>query len=87
MKAGVDYAAMSDPDHNPNFRRTWAELRQVGDTAQEITEGAALKAIGRMLALATEATGDDREELFEAADEIRQAGGLAWDDILGKKAA
>ncbi len=87
MKAGVDFAAMSDPARNPMFRRTWNEPRQIGAIAEQVTRGTALKSITRLLRLISETSGSDREELFEAADEIRQASGLAWDEILGKKAA
>ena len=87
MSRGNNHAAMSDPDMNPMFSRAWNEPRRLGEITEEITKATALKSITRLLGLIPETSGSDREELFEAADEIRQAGGLAWDDILGKKAA
>ena len=84
---GNNYAAMSDPDKNPHFRRTWNEPLQIGAIVQEITKATALKSITRLLGLIPETSGSDREELFEAADEIREAGGLNWADVLAKKAA
>ena len=87
MRVGRDYAAMSDPDRNPMFRRTWNEPRQIGDIAEEITRTAAMKAITRLLGLVGEATGEDRETSFAAADKIRETAGLSWSDVIGRRAA
>ena len=87
MRRGNNYAAMSDPDMNPMFRRTWNEPRQIGEIADEIARTAARKAITRLLGLAADANGEDRETCFAAADEIRKTAGLDWDQVLGRPAA
>ena len=87
MSRGNRYAVQSDPDRNPNFRRAWNEPQPIGPIVQEITRDAALKAIGRMLTLAAEATGEDRETSFAAANEIRKTAGLDWGDVLWREVA
>ena len=87
MRGGRDYATQSDPDRNPQFSRVWNEPRRLGEITEEITRATALKAITRLLGLIPETRGSEREELFEAADQIRKIAGLDWGELFGEKAA
>ena len=84
MRCSNRYSDQSDPARNPQFSRAWNEPRRLGEITEEITKATALKSITSLLGLIPETSGSDREELFEAADEIREAAGLSWSAMLGE---
>ena len=86
----TNYAAQSDPGHNPNFSRTWNDNplalpgfrhldREIGPQA---AEDVGRRAIGNWLDRASEGHGAVAANAFNQADRIRKKLGLGWNDLI-----
>ena len=92
----TNYAAQSDPGHNPNFSRAWGDDplglpgfrhldREIGPQA---AEDVGRRAIGDWLNRASKGHGAVAANAFKQADRIRKRLGLGWGDLIdGRRAA
>ncbi len=88
-----DFAALSDPDRNSQFRRRWSEpahadgFRLIGKVAATVAEDTGRRAMAHHLAQATALEGQEAKVAFEIADNIRVMMGLTWDEVVGLRTA
>ena len=88
-----NYAALSDPGRNPQFRRRWSEplqvdgFRSIGEVAAAVVEDVAYRGARHWLEQADHLKGEERTTCLETADAILRAAGLRWADFLPRKAA
>lgn len=95
MKGGHDYAAQSNPRRNSRFNRTWGDdplaLHDFQHLDRELTpkvvEDVGRRAIGRWLDQAAQTHGAAATKAFNEADAIRRKMGLAWEELIGQRAA
>ena len=87
MNPGRDYASMSNPSHNRQFSRRWAEPQHVGKVSQAATEDIGRRAISHHLAQAASLEGPEAEVAFEIADSIRASMGLTWAEVVEFRSA
>ena len=88
-----DFAALSDPDCNPQFPRRWSEpphvdgFKSIGEIAATVAEDIAYRGTRHWLEQADHLKGEERTTCLETADAILRAAGLRWADFLPRKAA
>ena len=88
-----NYAALSDPGRNPQFRRRWSEpphvddFQAVGEVAATVTDDTGRRAIAHHLAQAAALQGQEAKVAFEIADSIRSMMGLTWNEVVARRVA
>ncbi len=88
-----DFAALSDPDRNSQFRRRWSEpahadgFRLIGEVAATVTDDTGRRAIAHHLAQAAALQGQEAKVAFEIADSIRSMMGLTWNEVVARRVA
>ena len=83
MRTGRDFAGASDPARNPNFCRQWGKPEPIGDVADRLGR----RAVAHWLRQAEKVDGAERLAALETADQIREALGISWADMLDKAIA
>ena len=88
-----NYAASSDPDRNPQFRRWWSEpahidgFQAIGKVAATVADDIAHRAARHWLEQADHLEGEERTTCIETADAILRMAGLRWVDLFPRVAA
>ena len=88
-----NYAALSDPGRNPQFRRRWSEPTQVdgfqaiGKVAATVVEDTGRQAIAHHLTQAAALEGQEAKVASEIADSIRSMMGLTWNEVVARRVA
>ena len=95
MRGTRDFASMSNPSHNGQFSRRWADdplglpdFQHLGrEIVPKVIELTGRRAIARWLDRAAQTQGATSTKAFSEADAIRRKMGLAWGDLIKQRSA